>query len=122
MAEHQQKTSVPPTALLNRSMKTLPPQVVKADDKYIFLQDGTKILDTTCGAAVACIGYSNKRVKQAMVDQIDSFPYCNSLLFGHPIGEQLAGELIRGTDGKMSKAYIMCSGKLDDAQVVSPVY
>ncbi|GKT56605.1 aminotransferase [Colletotrichum tofieldiae] len=45
-----------------------------------------------------------------MVEQIDKFAYCNSMFFGHEIGEQLAAELIRGTDGAMSKAYFMCSG------------
>jgi adenosylmethionine-8-amino-7-oxononanoate aminotransferase len=67
--------------------------------------------DTTCGAGVACIGYNNERVKNAMVEQIDRFAYCNSMFFGTPIGEQLAANLIEGTNGEMSKAYIMCSGK-----------
>lgn len=67
-------------------------------------------MDTTCGAAVACIGYNDSRVKDAMVKQIDKFSYCNSMFFGHPIGEELADELVRGTRGVMSKAYIMSSG------------
>lgn len=46
-----------------------------------------------------------------MVEQIDKFAYCNSMFFGTPIGEQLAANLIEGTMGEMSKAYIMCSGK-----------
>lgn len=47
-----------------------------------------------------------------MVEQIDKFAYCNSMFFGHEIGEKLADELIDGTGGAMSKAYIMCSGML----------
>lgn len=85
-------------------------QVVSANNKHLTFSNGHTIMDTTCGAAVACIGYGNKRVKDAMVAQIDKFAYCNSMFYGHPIGEELATELIRGTDGVMSKAYIMCSG------------
>ena len=38
-----------------------------------------KIEDTTCGAAVACIGYDNERVKAAMIKQMDNFSYSNSM-------------------------------------------
>lgn len=100
------------SAVLHRSLKSPPPQVVSAKGKYLTFSDGTEILDSTCGAAVACIGYQNERVKKAMVDQIDKFSYCNSMLFGHAIGEELADELIAGTKGVMSKAYVMCSGLL----------
>ncbi|KAI8165006.1 putative aminotransferase [Colletotrichum sp. SAR 10_70] len=98
------------SAVLHRSLKAAPPQVVSANGKYLTFSNGQTILDTTCGAAVACIGSNNERVKKAMIEQLDKFAYCNSMFFGHPIGEELADELIRGTDGLMSKAYIMCSG------------
>ncbi|KAK7425306.1 hypothetical protein QQZ08_008203 [Neonectria magnoliae] len=99
-----------PSAVLHRSLKSAPMQVVSADGKRLTFSNGHEIIDTTCGAAVACIGYKNKRVKNAMVEQIDKFAYCNSMFFGHPIGEALAAELINGTDGAMSKVYITSSG------------
>lgn len=106
-----QRMNQPISAVLHRSLKSPPRQVVSADGKSLTFSDGHTILDSTCGAAVACIGHNNKRVRDAMIDQIDKFSYCNSMFFGHPIGEQLAAELIHGTGGVMSKAYIMCSGK-----------
>jgi hypothetical protein len=45
-----------------------------------------------------------------MIRQIEQFSYCNSVFFGHPVGERLAAELVQGTDGVMNKAYIMSSG------------
>ncbi|KPM40348.1 putative aminotransferase [Neonectria ditissima] len=102
--------SHPPSALLHRTLKSVPLQVVSTNGNYITFSNGHTMLDTTCGAAVACIGYKNKRVKQAMIDQIDKFSYCNSMFFSHPVGEQLAAELVGGTGGAMSKAYIMSSG------------
>lgn len=101
------------SAFLHRSLKEFPAQVVEAKDKTLVFSDGTKVLDSTCGAAVACIGYNNdlsERVKQAMIRQMDKFPYCNSF-FGHEVGEQLAQELMDGTGGAMSKAYIVNSGR-----------
>ncbi|KAF6822730.1 class III aminotransferase [Colletotrichum plurivorum] len=98
------------SAVLHRTLKCVPPQVVSANGKYLTFSNGKTILDTTCGAGVACIGYNNERVKKAMAEQLDKFAYCNSMFFSHPIGEELAAELINGTEGAMSKAYIMCSG------------
>jgi adenosylmethionine-8-amino-7-oxononanoate aminotransferase len=31
--------------------------------------------DTTCGAAVACLGHKNERVKAATMAQMDKFSY-----------------------------------------------
>lgn len=99
------------SAVLHRSLKTPPMLVVSARERHLTFSDGHEILDSTCGAAVACLGSHNERVKKAMIEQIDKFSYCNSMFFGHPIGEQLCAELIRGTEGAMAKAYIMCSGE-----------
>ena len=99
------------SAVLHRTLKSIPLQVVAAKGTHVRFSNGHTMEDTTCGAGVACIGYNNERVKNAMVAQIDKFAYCNSMFFGTPIGEQLAANLIEGTRGQMSKAYIMCSGE-----------
>jgi adenosylmethionine-8-amino-7-oxononanoate aminotransferase len=106
MAQSTQPTS----AVLHRSLKVPPLQVVDASEKSVTFSTGATMLDTTCGAAVSCIGYGNRRVKDAMMAQLDKFAYANSMFFGTPIGEELAAELIRGTDGKMARALIMSSG------------
>lgn len=99
------------SAVLHRTLKSAPLQVVAARGTNVKFSNGQTMEDTTCGAGVACIGYNNERVKNAMVEQIDKFSYCNSMFFGTPIGEQLAANLIEGTNGEMAKAYIMCSGE-----------
>jgi adenosylmethionine-8-amino-7-oxononanoate aminotransferase len=85
---------------------------VAAKGTNVVFSNGKMMEDTTCGAAVACIGYDNERVRNAMIKQIDTFSYSNSMFYGHQIGEDLAEELIRGTNGEMSKVYLMCSGTL----------
>lgn len=99
------------SAVVHRSLNHNPPQIVSANGTTLSLDNGHTIVDTSCGAGVTCLGYSNKRVRDAMVAQIDKFCYCNSMFFGHSAEEELAAELIRGTEGAMSKAYFMCSGE-----------
>nr|WOK04074.1 hypothetical protein [Fusarium meridionale] len=92
------------------TLKPEPLNVVSAKGTTVVFSNGKTIEDTTCGAAVACLGYNNERVKNAMIKQMDSFCYSNSLFYGHEIGEELAAELIGGTNGEMAKVYLMCSG------------
>lgn len=99
------------SALIHRSLHNTPPQVVSAKGQILTFSDGRQIWDTTCGAAVACLGYGNQRVQQAIIDQTTKFSYVNSMFFGTDVAEQLAAELIRGTSGKMSKAYFLSSGE-----------
>lgn len=99
------------SAVLHPSLKPVPPKIVAAKGTTVTFSNGITIEDTTCGAAVACIGYHNERVKNAMVKQMDKFCYSNSMMYGHEIGEELATEIINGTNGEMSKVYTMCSGK-----------
>lgn len=99
-----------PSGVLHPTLKPLPLHVVAAEGTMLKFSDGKTIEDTTGGAAVACIGYHNERVKAAMVKQLDTFAYSNSMFYGHAIGEELAAELLRGTNQEMSKVYLMCSG------------
>lgn len=100
------------SAVLHRNIKHAhtPMEVVGASGTRMVFSNGYEIEDTTCGASVACLGHGNARVKQAMIDQLDKFSYCNSMFFSHKVGEDLATELINGTEGVMSKAFIMSSG------------
>jgi adenosylmethionine-8-amino-7-oxononanoate aminotransferase len=99
------------SAVLHRTLHSAPLQMVSTNKKELSFSNGQTILDSTCGAGVACIGYNNKRVQQAMIDQINKFCYCNSMFFGHPIGEELATELVQGTGNLMAKAFVVCSGE-----------
>ncbi|KAF2492383.1 aminotransferase [Lophium mytilinum] len=98
------------SVLLHRHIHYEPSTVVAAKGNYVELSSGQKILDATGGAAVSCLGHGNERVKEAINRQLDQVAYCASLFFGSSSGEALAKELIDGTNGKMARAYIVCSG------------
>jgi adenosylmethionine-8-amino-7-oxononanoate aminotransferase len=96
--------------MLNRHLHAPPKKVVKATGNYLTLDSGQDILDATGGAAVACLGHGNARVKKAMIAQMDEVSYCHSLFFSCSSGEELAKLLINSTGGRMARAFIVSSG------------
>jgi adenosylmethionine-8-amino-7-oxononanoate aminotransferase len=100
------------TAILHRQIYHEPINVVASSGNYLQLEDGRKILDATGGAAVSVIGHGNRRVKEAMLRQMDEVSYCHSLFFGSRSGEALGRALIDSTGGKMARAFIVSSGEI----------
>lgn len=99
------------SAVFHRSLHSDPISVVGANGNYLHLSDGGKLLDATGGAAVSCLGHANKRVKEAIISQLDVVSYVHSATFGTDAAEKLAKALVESTGGEMSKAYIVSSGK-----------
>jgi adenosylmethionine-8-amino-7-oxononanoate aminotransferase len=63
-------TTHEPTAVLHR-IPWAPPIAVAAEGSYIDLKDGRRVFDAVGGAAVACLGNSHPKVKQAIREQIE---------------------------------------------------
>ncbi|KAK6007281.1 hypothetical protein QM012_006289 [Aureobasidium pullulans] len=98
------------SAVFHRSLHSDPISVVGASGNYLHLSDGGKLLDATGGAAVSCLGHGHKRVKEAIINQLDVVSYVHSATFATEAAEMLARELVESTGGAMSKAYIVSSG------------
>ncbi|KFY17977.1 hypothetical protein V492_00227 [Pseudogymnoascus sp. VKM F-4246] len=96
--------------LVDRSLNELPLEVVGSGGNYLYLSTGQMIFDATCGAAVACLGYGNQEVIQAITDQLRINAYSNSLVFTTKAAAELAEEIISGTGNLMSRVYICSSG------------
>ncbi|KAJ5819042.1 hypothetical protein N7474_004633 [Penicillium riverlandense] len=95
-----------PSAVLHRDTRSIPKSAVGGKGSYLFLEDGTKFLDSTGGAAVACLGHGHEQIKHAMKDQIDTISYCHSAFFGTQVAEDLARLLVDSTGGKLSKLFV----------------
>jgi adenosylmethionine-8-amino-7-oxononanoate aminotransferase len=78
----------------------------------IFLIDkaGNRYLDACGGAAVSCLGHSNQRVKQAIIDQVNAIPYAHTGFFTNQPQEQLADELMQNSQGYFSQVYFVSGG------------
>ncbi|PYH94841.1 PLP-dependent transferase [Aspergillus ellipticus CBS 707.79] len=98
------------SAVLHRSTQFVPKKAIGGKGSYLFLEDGTKFLDSTGGAAVSCLGHGHEEVNQALIDQINTISYCHTAFFGTEASEELASFLTESTGGKLSKAYIVSSG------------
>lgn len=86
------------------------PTVASASGLYFTLENGQKILDSTCGAAVSAIGHNNPRVKNAIVAQLDKFTYAHPGYFQNTPSHQLADILVESTGGQLSRACLLGSG------------
>jgi len=97
--------------LLDRNLHKDFPVVVGGKGNYLFTQDGRKVMDSTGGAAVSCLGYGNERVNNAVYHQMKTgISYLASGYWSCEVVEDLCKELIDGTDGKMERVYLTGSG------------
>jgi hypothetical protein len=98
---------------LDRDLHKRFPIIVGAKGNELYTKDGRVIFDATSGAAVSCLGHGNERVNQAIKDQIDTgISYLCSTFFYSQTVDQLCEELMNGTGGKMSRAYLTGSGSI----------
>ena len=101
-----------PTFFYQNAYQTSAPIVKSASGLYFTLENGQKILDSTCGAAVSAIGHGNSRVKDAIVTQLDELAYAHPGYFQNTPALQLAEFLVQSTGGKMARACLIGSGTL----------
>ena len=99
-----------PSHLYQSTSHSAQPIVKEASGIYIILQNGQKIIDSTCGAAVSSIGHSDPRVKKAMIEQLDIITYAHPGYFQNVPALELADLLVKTTGGKMSRACLVGSG------------
>jgi adenosylmethionine-8-amino-7-oxononanoate aminotransferase len=101
----------PKNGLLYKNFHSHPAALItSASGIYLTTNDGRNILDATSGAAVACLGYDDKEVKQAVMDQLMSVPYCHPGFYKTQAADDLANFLVDSTCGQMSKAVLCGSG------------
>jgi adenosylmethionine-8-amino-7-oxononanoate aminotransferase len=98
------------TFLYQKAYETTAPLVKSASGLYLTLENGQRILDATCGAAVSAIGHGNIRVKDAIVSQLDKLSYAHPGYFENQPALQLAEFLVQSTGGMMARACLLGSG------------
>ncbi len=98
------------SAVLQRVAGVVPPYAVAAEGLTIRLADGREIIDATGGAAVACIGHGNARVKAAIAEQLDKIAYVHTSFFTVEATERLAASLVGHAPGGLTKAMFLSGG------------
>ena len=95
--------------VLHRS-GAIPPVAVGGDGIYLHLADGTKIIDGSGGAAVACLGHGNQRIAAAIGRQAATMAYAHTGTFSSQPAEDLAHIVLDGEPGGLTHAYFCSSG------------
>ena len=98
------------TSILHRAPKQTLPVAVAGDGAYLIDQAGKRYLDASGGAAVSCLGHSNKTVVAAIKDQLDRLPYAHSGFFTNQPSEDLAAFLVAEAPGDLNRVYFLSGG------------
>ncbi|MBL4628156.1 MAG: aspartate aminotransferase family protein [Roseicyclus sp.] len=86
------------------------PTAVSGDGCYLIDASGKRYFDGSGGAAVSCLGHSNKRVTQAIKDQVDQLAYAHTGFFTSDPAEELADMLATHAPGELDRVYFVSGG------------
>lgn len=94
--------------VFHRSLGLRLPVARRAEGNYIYLVDGTKVLDASGGAAVVSVGHAVPVIAEAVAGQIATLAYVSSAVFGIEAAEELAGLLC--AEGGFARAVFYSGG------------
>jgi adenosylmethionine-8-amino-7-oxononanoate aminotransferase len=86
------------------------PVAVAGDGPYIIDSAGKRYLDASGGAAVSCLGHSDRTVTDAIKAQLEKLPFAHTSFFTNEPMEALADQLIADAPSGMDKVYFLSGG------------
>ena len=97
------------TQVFHRNPKHDYPVAVGGDGPYVIDGNGRRYLDACSGAAVSCLGHSEREVIAAIKSQLDQLPFAHTSFFTNQPMEELADELVASAPKGIERVYF-CSG------------
>lgn len=82
------------SAVLHRDLRNTPPVAVAGEGACVVDAQGRRYLDASGGAAVSCLGHTNRRVAAAVGDQLGRLEYVHTSFFTNEPSEALAQALV----------------------------
>ncbi|MBT6031163.1 MAG: aspartate aminotransferase family protein [Kordiimonadaceae bacterium] len=101
--------------VLHRNISIKVPTVKSAEGNYLIDDTGKKYLDASGGAAVSCLGHTNKRVINAIKDQLDKVSFAHTGVFTNEPAEELASYLIENAPQGFGNGRAMFLGSGSEA-------
>ena len=83
---------------------------VRGEDAYLYDRNGKRYLDASGGAAVSCLGHSDRAVIAAIQAQLEKLPFAHTSFFTNEPMEALADALIRRAPKSFDKVYFVSGG------------
>ena len=87
-----------------------PPRAVAGDGCYIIDETGKRYLDASGGAAVSCLGHSDRAVTDAVKAQLDAIAFAHTGFFTSGPAEDLADLLIAHAPKGLERVYLVSGG------------
>ena len=98
------------TRIHHRDPRHSLPVAVGGDGPFVIDSAGRRYLDASGGAAVSCLGHSERRVTHAIKAQLDRLPYAHTGFFTNEPAEALAEHLISRAPGDIGHVYFVSGG------------
>lgn len=98
------------TRILHREPARALPMAVGGDGPHLVDSAGKRYLDASGGAAVSCLGHSERRVIDAIKAQLDILPFAHTGFFTNEPAEKLADHLIARAPDGLSHVYFVSGG------------
>ena len=86
------------------------PVIAGGEGVYLVDSEGRRYLDACGGAAVSCLGHSNRHVLDAVKGQLDRIAYAHTSFFTSEPAETLADMLARRAPAGIERVYFVSGG------------
>ena len=83
---------------------------MRGEGAYLYDREGKRYLDASGGAAVSCLGHSDREVTAAIRRQLDALPFAHTSFFTNEPMEALADALIARAPRSFDKVYFVSGG------------
>jgi hypothetical protein len=98
------------THVFHRNPRHPYPVALRGEGPYLYDREGRRYLDASGGAAVSCLGHSDRAVIQAIQRQLERLPYAHTSFFSNEPMEALADALIARAPKSFDKVYFVPGG------------
>ena len=98
------------SCLFHRNPQHAYPAAVRGDGCYLFDREGRRYLDASGGAAVSCLGHSDRAVIDAVQQQLEKLPYAHTSFFTSEPMEALADTLIASAPRPLHRVFFTSGG------------
>ncbi len=93
-----------------RHCKAVLPIAVGGEGCYLIDSSGKRYLDGSGGAAVSCLGHSDRSVQEAVKDQMDKLAFAHTGFFTSEAAEELADLLVSKAPSGIDRVYFVSGG------------
>jgi adenosylmethionine-8-amino-7-oxononanoate aminotransferase len=96
--------------VFHRDPRIAYPVAVRGEGVYLYDREGKRYLDASGGAAVSCLGHSDRAVIAAIRHQLEQLPFAHTSFFTNEPMEALADALIARAPKSFDKVYLVSGG------------